>query len=390
MQPLTHDIIISGAGPVGSTLALMLAAKTDRPERIALVGKFINPSEGSAARTNAGEPDPRTLALNHGSRALLEQCGAWPKKAADIHTVHVSQQSRLGRTLIDRSDLNVPRLGSVVAYRSLLATLHDSLHNSGVDVIEQASIATTLSGHHVRCMLPDRELGAKLAVQSDGQQPQGLKRQYNQDALLVTAQASLPRPNMAYERFTRDGPLALLPHPDDASVYAVVWCCSPEQARQLQGLQRAEFDAALNQHFGDRLGVLCSLGGRHVFPLAMHAGASMINHRTVAIGNAAQTLHPVAGQGLNLGLRDVAQLSLTLAPWLAAPDTDVTPYLLEFTHRRRMDRWLTAGITDFLPRAFSTANPLVEHGSGLALLGLDLLPTARGALARHLLQGLRI
>lgn len=390
MQTLTHDIIISGAGPVGSTLALMLATKTGRPDRIALVGKFVNQPDPSRTPKNTDEPDPRTLALNHGSRALLNQYGAWPQKAADIHTVHVSQQGRLGRTLIDRNDLNVPRLGSVVAYSSLLATLHDSLHNSGIDVIEQARASVTLSDHGVVCALPDRQLRAKLAVQSDGQQPQGLKRHYNQDALLAMARASIPHPNMAYERFTRQGPLALLPHPDDPSVYAVVWCCSPEQASHLHGLDHPQFDAALNQHFGERLGVLQSVGSRHLFPLAMHAGATMINPRTVAIGNAAQTLHPVAGQGLNLGLRDVAQLALTLAPWLADPDADVTPHLTEFTRRRQLDRWVTASITDFLPRIFTTRNPLIEHASGLALLGLDVTPAARHTLARHLLQGLRL
>lgn len=390
MQTLTHDIVISGAGPVGSTLALMLAAKTDRPERIALVGNVTaGPGNGPDTATQR-IPDPRTLALNHGSRVLLDQLGVWPENAADIHTVHVSQQGRLGRTLIDRDDLDVSRLGSVVAYSALLATLHDSLHNSGIDVIDHAGSAITLSDRHITCLVPDRPLRARAAVQSDGRQPQGLKRHYNQDALLATVQASLPLPNMAYERFTRDGPLALLPHPDDPSVYAVVWCCAPEQARQLQALTHTDFDRALNQHFGDRLGVLHCLGERHVFPLSMHAGATMLNQRTVAIGNAAQTLHPVAGQGLNLGLRDVAQLTRTLAPWLARPDSDVTPYLYEFTRRRRMDRWLTAGITDFLPRIFTTANPLIEHGSGLALLGLDLVPGARRTLARHLLQGLRI
>ena len=390
MHTLTHDIIINGAGPVGSTLALMLAAKTGCPERIALVGKFVGHTDESHAQENTHEPDPRTLALNHGSRVLLDQFGAWPAKAADIHTVHVSQQGRLGRTLIDRNDLNVPRLGSVVAYSSLLATLHDSLHNSGIDVIGHPRASVTLSGENVVCDLPDRPLRAKLAIQSDGQQPQGLKRQYNQDALLASARASIPDPNMAYERFTRQGPLALLPHPDDPSVYAVVWCCSPEQASRLHDMERCQFDIALNQHFGERLGVLQSLGPRHVFPLAMHAGATIINQRTVAIGNAAQTLHPVAGQGLNLGLRDVAQLALTLAPWLANPANDVTPYLTEFTRRRRLDRWVTASITDFLPRVFTTGNPLVEHGSGLALLGLDVIPPARHTLARHLLQGLRL
>lgn len=388
MQTSTHDIIISGAGPVGSTLALMLAAKTDRPERIALVGKTTAESVAAADADHA--PDPRTLALNHGSRVLLEQFGTWPGTSADICTVHVSQQGRLGRTLIDRHDLDVPRLGSVVAYSGLLATLHDSVHNSGIDVIDQASPGLALSGQHIRCTLPDRELLARAAVQSDGRQPQGLQRHYGQHAVLATVAASLAQPGFAYERFTRDGPLALLPHPEDPAVYAVVWCCAPDEATRLQTIDHHAFDHALQAHFGDRLGVLRSVGDRHVFPLSMHAGATLINPRTVAIGNAAQTLHPVAGQGLNLGLRDVAQLALTLAPWLARPDAEVTPYLDAFTRRRRLDRWLTAGITDFLPRVFTTANPLVEHGSGLALLGLDLIPPARHGLARHLLQGLRI
>lgn len=390
MQPLTHDIVISGAGPVGSTLALMLSAKTDQPERIAVVGNITAKPESEPDQDNAQLPDPRTLALNHGSQVLLDQLGAWPAHGADIHTVHVSQQGRLGRTLIDRHDLDVPRLGSVVAYSELLTTLHDSLHNSGVDVIDSACSSVTSSGRNVRCALPDRQLLARAAVQSDGRQPQGLKRHYDQHALLATVHASQPRPNVAFERFTRDGPLALLPHPADTSIYAVVWCCHPDQASALQSMSRPDFDRALGQHFGDRMGVLQSRGERHVFPLSMHAGASLINPLTVAIGNAAQTLHPVAGQGLNLGLRDVAQLSLTLAPWLAHPERDVTPYLQAFTRRRQMDRWLTAGITDFLPRVFATANPLVEHGSGLALLGLDLIPPARQTLARHLLQGLRI
>lgn len=373
----------------------MLAAKTDRPERIALVGRLsggIQPATQTPPATPAPgpAPDPRTLALNHGSRVLLEHLGAWPARSADIHTVHVSQQGRLGRTLIDRNDLDVPRLGSVVAYSSLLNELHDSLHNSGIDVIDEAGASLALADLHVRCELPDTDLRAHIGVLSDGSQPSGLKRHYNQDALIATARASLPRPTIAYERFTRQGPLALLPHPDDPTAYAVVWCCPPDQARQLKALPPRDFDTALNRHFGDRLGTLQSLGERHVFPLSLRAGASLINPRMVAIGNAAQTLHPVAGQGLNLGLRDVAQLARTLAPWLAQPTRDATPWLQEFTRRRRADRWLTAGITDFLPRIFTTRQAVIEHASGLALLGLDLLPPARDALARHLLQGLRI
>jgi 2-octaprenyl-6-methoxyphenol hydroxylase len=121
----------------------------------------------------------------------------------------------------------------------------------------------------------------------------------------------------------------------------------------------------------------------------MHAGPSLVDSRTVAIGNAAQTLHPVAGQGLNLGLRDAAQLGQALAPWLADPLLDPETLLARYANTRRPDRWLTAGITDFLPRVFATGNPLIEHGGGLALLTLDLLPMLRNPLARQLLQGLR-
>lgn len=389
MQTLTHNIIINGAGPAGSTLALLLARKASHPERIALVGTALGQAGTPVAADHNKLPDPRTLALNHGSRVLLEQLDAWPDAAAEIHTVHVSQQGRLGRAIIDRHDLDVPRLGSVVSYDGLLESLHARLHNSGIDMICQTTLSTTLSDQRVICTLPEGQLSAAAAIQSDGQPPHGLHRHYQQDALLATAQATHPIPRRAFERFTRQGPLALLPHPQDASVYAVVWCCPPDHAERLRTLDRTAFDTALNTHFGDRLGKLQSLGGRHVFPLSSHAGPSMINPRTVAIGNAAQTLHPVAGQGLNLGLRDVAQLALTLAPWQAQPTTDVTPYLHAFTRRRRPDRWLTAGITDFLPRVFATGSSLIEHGGGLALLGLDLIPGARHALARHLLQGLR-
>src|SRR5690606_4264221 len=172
-------------------------------------------------------------------------------------------------------------------------------------------------------------------------------------------------------------------------VYGVVWCNRPEEAARLQALDAAAFASALQEAFGERLGGLRLEGPRHVFPLSLHAGPSLLGPRSIAIGNAAQTLHPVAGQGLNLGLRDAAQLALTLTPWLAQPANDPTALLADFARRRRPDRWLTAGVTDFLPRIFATGNPLVEHAGGLALLSLDLLPVLRLPLARHLLQGLR-
>ncbi|NYT58856.1 FAD-dependent monooxygenase [Alcaligenaceae bacterium] len=383
MDRPTYDIVINGAGPVGIALALMLAGKSPRPERIALLGRQFR----SGPRSD-GTVDPRTLALNHGSRALLEQLNGWPTESASINTVHVSQRGRLGRTLIKHDELGVPRLGSVVAYDALLQALHQALQHCGVTLIESTTTPAPGAGHLV-FQAGDSRFSAALAIQSDGVRPQGIERHYQQHAVLATVRATQARKNWAFERFTRQGPLAVLPHPQSDDVYGIVWCCAPDQARQLQDLRQAEFAIALRAMFGERLGHFECLGERHVFPLSMHAGPSLVNDRTVAIGNAAQTLHPVAGQGLNLGLRDAAQLGQALAPWLVRADTDPGPLLAGFARRRRPDRWLTAGITDLLPRVFSTGNPLVEHAGGLALLALDMTPALRTPLARHLLQGLR-
>lgn len=381
-----YDIAITGAGPVGSVLALLLARKATHRRRIALVGKqFIR----SNAPLPAQSIDPRTLALNHGSRALLEQLDAWPTQSASIETVHVSQRGRLGRALIKNIELGVPRLGSVVSYNALLVSLHQAVAQSGIDLIESPQARPTLAGN-VQIHLGDRTLSCTVAVQSDGTRPTGLQRNYHQHAVLTAVHAGRPKAGWAFERFTTQGPLALLPHPLGNDLYSIVWCCRPEHAAHLQKLDNAAFSAALQDTFGERLGQLECVGARHVFPLTLHAGPSLLNPRTVAIGNAAQTLHPVAGQGLNLGLRDAAQLGQALNAWLLQSQSDPGPLLSQFAHRRHPDRWLTLGLTDFLPRIFATENSVIQHGCGLSLLALDLSSSIRTPLARHLLEGLRI
>lgn len=380
-----YDVVINGAGPVGCTLALLLASKTSVPRRIALVGRhFIAPGTPAPAASC----DPRTLAINHGSRVLLEQLHAWPDQSSSIETVHVSQRGRLGRTVIRHSDLNVPRLGSVTPYDALLAALHDAVSRCGIELVSAPAVHLRYA-QNVQIDLGERVLSSALLIQSDGVRPKGLQRQYGQHAVLATVRASRPRPHWAFERFTSEGPLAVLPHPRGADFYGIVWCCSPQRAESLSRLDDHAFEAALHDGFGDRLGLFSSAGPRHVFPLSLHAGPSLINTRTIAIGNAAQTLHPVAGQGLNLGLRDAVQLAQGLSTWLLRSDTDPGPVLTRFAQNRRPDRWLTTGITDFLPRIFATRNPLIEHACGLSLLALDLSASLRTPLARHLLQGLR-
>lgn len=384
MNATAYDIAILGAGPVGQVLALLLARLAPQPARIALL------HGDTAAMPRDPALDPRVLALNHGSRVLLDSVQAWPARAAAIRHIHVSQRGRLGRTLIDHRDFDVPELGSTVGYAGLHARLQERVAASGVTVLHgPAARILSQDGGTVRIEQGEHVLDSALAVLCDGAGGEDVRREYGQHAVLTSAHAALARGDWAYERFTREGPLAMLPHPHLAETYSVVWCCAPAHAAELAQMDDAAFSAALNQAFGTRLGRLRSQAPRHVFPLELKARHSQAQGRVATIGNAAQTLHPVAGQGLNLGLRDAARLAQALAGWLIAPDADPTARLAEFAQARRGDRWITAGVTDLMPRLFTTGLAPVEHACGLALLAMDLAPPLRAPLARHLLQGLR-
>lgn len=376
------DIAICGAGPVGCAVALLLQAQHPDPRRIAVFG------QRTAAQGQ--KLDPRTLALNHGSQQLLQQLKAWPTSAAAIHTVHVSQKGRLGRTLITPNELGVTHLGQVVNYDDLVSQLRAQLQKTPVQHLEIAQPVQVQSHHHAHIQTEYAEYTAALAIQSDGLRPNQLTREYNQYALLATVQSSQSKTAWAYERFTEFGPLALLPHPNQADCYALVWCNAPNRTQHLLELDHTGFEHELYAQFGARLGRLRLVSERFSFPLALAAGPILPAPHRVAIGNAAQTLHPVAGQGLNLGLRDAAQLALSLRPWQAQPLRPIQPFLQNYAEQRQPDRWVTGSITDFLPRIFATRNPLIQHACGLGLLTMDLVATARLPLARQLLQGLRI
>ncbi|GGE74368.1 MAG TPA: monooxygenase [Paenalcaligenes hominis] len=377
------DIAICGAGPVGCAVALLLQAQHPDPSRIAVFGQ--------AAPAQGQKLDPRTLALNHGSQKLLEPLSAWPAPAAAIRHVHVSQKGRLGRTVITPEELGVQHLGHVVNYDDLVSRLRSQLQHSPVHYLEvEHPVSVQSLGHHAHVSDASISYTARVAIQSDGARPQQIQRDYNQYALLATVQSQRPQSEWAYERFTAHGPLALLPHPNQADCYALVWCNSPARTHYLLELDAAEFERELLSQFGARLGRLHLVSERFSFPLTLAAGPSLPSPYQVAIGNAAQTLHPVAGQGLNLGLRDVGQLALSLKAWQAQPHTDIQPYLHQYSQQRKTDRWLTGSITDTLPRLFATSNPLIQHACGLGLLSMDLIAGARLPLARQLLQGLRI
>lgn len=378
------DVAICGAGPVGMALAAMLARRGVPGNRIALIdGKSL----GQAIS------DPRSIALAWGSRLLLEEVGAWPLPATPIHQIHVSRRGHLGRSVMDRAEHDLEALGYVARYGDVVDALARACERAGVQVLRPlrvTSIDERFDG--VTLQLDDgRLLEAKIAVQAEGgvfgeQLDKTGTRDYGQTAVIARVSSSAPIAHRAFERFTDEGPLALLPqdgtdgHPD-VYQYALVWCVQPERAQHLLDLGEDAFLHELNEAFGERLGRFTRVSPRVAFPLGLHTDPRA-TARTVAIGNAAQTLHPVAGQGLNLGLRDAAVLARLLA-------RDMHPTAIDrFAVEREGDRGMVIRATDTMARVFADKGP---HQAlfGLALAALDTVKPARTLLAELMMFGRR-
>lgn len=368
------DVLIAGGGPVGATLALALRDS-------GLQVHLVEPPERRAVGL-------RPIALSHGSRQILESLGAWDANdGTAIRSIHVSQSRGFGRTLIRDTDLGVPALGHVVNLDALAAALKARCapEHRPARVVAWHSDATcahaTLdSGQAVR---------ARLLVLADGGQStsDGLAmRDYEQSAIVGLIRAESLVPGCAWERFTPEGPLALLPLGDQL---ALVWTVARAEAAPLLALGDDAFLQRLQARFGDRLGRFIEVSNRAAVPLRLRfAGDCVAGARALVIGNAAQTLHPVAGQGLNLGLRDAAELAALLR---AIPHAKIGDgaLLAAYRTRRRIDRGATISLTDTLIRVFSNDDGMLRLARGAALTALDLLPPARRFFARRMIYGAR-
>ncbi len=373
------DIAIAGGGPVGLALACLLVKRGVAADRIALI-------DGKTAAT--ASQDPRSVALSWGSHELLKKIHAWPVKATAITQIHVSRRSRFGRTLIDCSEHRLPALGYVCRYGDLVQVLSAELGTTGA--IQYRPLFVTHaeeSDTHVNITLSDgQQIRASLLVQAEGgvfgtQTNKAMHRDYLQIAIVASVSSDGAVPGRAFERFTEEGPLALLP---DRDGYSLVWCVRPEHGEALLAMSETEFLRALQQAFGNRVGTFTQISVRHSYPLGLNAQQTN-SPRMVAIGNAAQTLHPVAGQGLNLGLRDAAVLAAVLA------QSPTPKSIHQFTKERRSDRGLTVRLTDVMARVFASSE---DHSLSQSLLGLslgmiDLLPPARRALSEQMMFGWR-
>ncbi len=374
------EVLVVGGGPVGCALALGLH---QAHRRVAILERRAQDSGG------AGQETFRPIALSHASRLILERLDAWASlPVTPIEQVHVSQLGAPGRTLLLAADAGVPALGYVVEYGALRMALAAKARSAGVrwvDAAEAQQVEPAEDGVTVRYRREGHEavLAARCVVHAEGTGEGMREHSYGQDGI-VTLVETEPRPDIAhraFERFTPEGPLALLPH---AGRTAVIWSLRSERAGQLATASEDEFLAALARTIGRRIGLPRRAGPRLRQPLALRLRPSRIAARQVYIGNAAQTLHPVAGQGLNLGLRDAWDLS---ERWRDATDPGTQETLLAFAAMRRFDLRATVGVTDVLLRAFGGTHPLLRAGRCAALTALDLLPPARRFFARRMIFG---
>lgn len=393
------DVAIAGGGLVGASLALALA-------QLQLKVVLIEAHPFGIA----GQPsfDDRTTALSNGSRRIFEGIGVWPllaREATPIRRIHISDQGRFAFARLDAKEQQLQALGFVITNRIMGAALWRRLEEQSVTVLAPARVVgVELKADHreLTCQLGENQLGetglqtieAQLVIAADGAQSSvreaagiGATRwDYEQQALVTNVFTQRFHDYVAYERFTTAGPLALLPMSEGR--VGLIWTTAPQLAAGLADLPEAEFLTRLQDAFGFRLGRFTRVGARRLYPLSLTRSDEHIAPRLVIVGNAAQSLHPIAGQGFNLGLRDAASIAEVLADahreHAAAGRFDAGDGLLLERYRewRAADRQKIVGFTDGLVRLFTQPFGPAKLARDIGLLAFDLMPAAKDALSQ--------
>jgi 2-octaprenyl-6-methoxyphenol hydroxylase len=387
VAPLEVDVAIIGGGMVGASLAAALIGS----------GLKVLLTEGVAFGTS-GQPsfDERTTALGNASRRIFATLGIWDaiaREASAIRTIHVSEAGSFGFARLRAAEQGVDAFGYVAANRAIGAALWGRLSAAPELLLRVPARAEAITGGEaaVRIMLAGaggerEELSARLVVAADGAQSAvrtaagvtASVEDYDQAAVVANVGSDRLQDGTAYERFTASGPVALLPLHDGS--FAVIQACRPQRAAELLTLGDAQWLAALQSQFGWRAGRFVRAGRRASYPLKLTRATTTVAPRTVLIGNAAQALHPVAGQGFNLGLRDAAMLAEVVAN--DGGDVGAAPLLERFAAWRARDREGVVRFTDSLVRLFGDTRPGMGLLRNLGLLMFDAAPPAKSALAR--------
>lgn len=379
------NIIIVGGGPVGSVLALALQQQNVAFTMLEARAKGVSHN------------DTRALALSYGSRLILEKLNVWHRvaaKATTINTIHISQRGGLGRTKLNAADHNMPAIGYVLSYGALTQALDAVLDTA--NVLYQAEVTTIQPNETMSKVIFAREnqsyiVTSPLVVVADGGRSldyidgiQKETKEYGHDALVSKVKAELPHNNIAYERFTPSGPMALLPNGEAG--FSLVWTGEKSKVDALLALDDATFLTQLHSAFGDRVGKFLSIEKRMSFPLKLSTLKPSTAPHLAIIGNAAQTMHPVAGQGFNVGMRDAWTLANLI---ISTPQSSLGSPSMMTTYSKLRSRDARGGIlfTDLLVNMFS--NDVVGlgaiRGAGLGLL--ELIKPAKNMLVGKMSYG---
>jgi 2-octaprenyl-6-methoxyphenol hydroxylase len=395
------DLIIVGGGMVGASLAHALRGL---PLKIALI-------EAHPSDHDHPSYDSRAIALSHGSYKILQQIGCWAAIAETsvtaIETIHISDRGHLGRSVLRAADEGVAALG-YVAEAEVLGRALKLESGDNLTLLCPATVhSLTIHPEHAELSIEHhgemRLLTAKLIVAADGSPStiggllgeRRITHSYGQTAIISSIISKQPHGNSAYERFTDSGPLAMLPnsapagwpdHPHGAQRWSLVWSARDDQVEEIMALDEPQFLRTLELRLGRRIMPLLSASKRVAYPLRIDYLRDHIRHRVAFIGNAAHAIHPVAGQGFNLGLRDVAFLAQTIASAHAGQlDFGTLEILKQYSALRQPDYLKVIGTTDMLVRTFSNnLSPLVTLRN-LGLATLERLPPLRHLLARQMM-----
>lgn len=389
-EPTRFDVAIAGGGLVGASLALALAPLGFR---IALI-EAVRPGEGEHPSF-----DERTTALANGSIRVFRSLGVWrhmEREATPIRRIHVSDQGRFGSARIDAAEQGLESLGCVLPNRVIGAALELGLSECAeVRLFAPARVTGSDVEGGARVLRFDLDgkehrLDAHLVVAADGarslvREQAGIGAEhweYGQTAIIATLVTQRFHDHVAYERFTPEGPIAVLPLADGRC--GLVWTRRPEEAARLLAASDEAFLAELQQAFGFRLGRLLSIGRRQSYELGLWRADRHCGERLAVVGNAAQALHPIAGQGFNLGLRDAASLAEVIADAVEDGNPDIgAPAVLEsYASWRDQDQRRIVAFTDGLVRLFATPFGPLRMLRSAGLLAFDALPAAKSALAR--------
>lgn len=357
----------------GATLALALSKLAGK--KVALV----DPHRPSKEHPGF---DARSIALSYGTIELLKRFLLWDaleEQASPIRTIHVSDRGHFGQTGFEADAMNKPYLGSVVELEMVGQSYFQLLEaDSNITLFCPDSVeAVTQYQKTVEVGLSSGQvLEAELLVAADGTRSKVAEllnvpnqiQELGQNALIANIELAQPHQGQAFERFTENGPLALLPMTEQRM--SLVWCLDDVQLEQAKQWDDETFLAELQQAFGWRLGKLAKVGSRFSYPLSLYTRERITHHRVAFVGNAAQTLHPIAGQGFNLGIRDVATLTEVITQ---SEDAGSYTCLSAYRQARTQDRDATVGMTTGLVRLFSNNWAPMIVGRNLGLMAFDTL-----------------